>query len=228
MKKGVAGMRIGICYSDHANLKNKKVTEQIFAAGKIFERHGAQVSIVPVSDTVEKGKILKHDYAIGVYTVIQRSEVSSNLARYDGIRYGVDRSNLGPEAKRRIMLGTFTLSKGYADKYYIKAQQVRQLYLENFRQLFQDFDVLISPTTPSYAEYIGAGKDNPMFGELEDMLLEPTSISGLPGISVPCYRDEKTNLYLGMNIVSAWWQEEKMIRAAYLYETESAWNEWRK
>lgn len=227
IRQGVKGMRIGICYTDHPDLIDKKVTKQILEAGKLFEKHGAQVTIVPVTEKLEKGKILKHDFSIGVYTVVQRSEVSSNLARYDGIRYGQNREYFGVEAKRRIMLGTFTLSKGYADKYYIKAQQVRHLYLQNFEQLFEEYDLLISPTTPSYAEPLGASIGNPMFGELEDMLLEPTSISGLPGISVPCYKDEQTNLYLGMNIVASWWQEEKMIQAAHLYESETPWNSWR-
>jgi aspartyl-tRNA(Asn)/glutamyl-tRNA(Gln) amidotransferase subunit A len=228
LHKGVKGLRIGICYTDHPDLKDKKITEQVLNAGKLFEDHGAKVSIIPVSKKLEKGKILKHDFAIGVYTVVQRSEVSSTLARYDGVRFGLDRSFLGTEAKRRIMLGTFTLSKGYADKYYIKAQQVRHLYLQNFKELFEMYDILISPTTPSYAERLGASTGNPMFGELEDMLLEPTSISGLPGISVPCYKDTQSNLYLGMNIVAPWWQEEKMIQAAHLYETETPWNSWRK
>ena len=227
LHSGVKGMHIGICYTDHPDLKNKKITEQVLDAGKLFEKQGANVTIIPISEKLEKGKILKHDYAIGVYTVVQRSEVSSTLARYDGVRFGLDRSFLGTEAKRRIMLGTFTLSKGYADKYYIKAQQVRNLYLQNFKELFETYDLLISPTTPSYAERLGASMGNPMFGELEDMLLEPTSISGLPGISVPCYKDEKTNLYLGMNIVAPWWQEEKMIQAAHLYESETPWNSWR-
>lgn len=219
LQNGVKGMRIGICYTDHPDLKGTQVTKQILEAGKLFEKHGAHVVLVK--------NILKPDFAIGVYTVVQRSEVSSNLARYDGVRFGLDRSFLGTEAKRRIMLGTFTLSKGYADKYYIKAQQVRNLYLQNFKELFETYDLLISPTTPSYAERLGASIGNPMFGELEDMLLEPTSISGLPGISVPCYRDEKTNLYLGMNIVASWWQEEKMIQAAEVYESETSWNSWR-
>lgn len=227
LRNGVKGMRIGVCYTDHPDLKDTKVTKKILEAGKLFERHGASVDIIPISNALENGKILKHDYAIGVYTVVQRSEVSSNLARYDGVRYGQYRSKFGSEAKRRIMLGTFTLSKGYADKYYTKAQKVRNLYLQNFTQLFTKYDLLISPTTPSYAESIGASHENPMFGELEDMLLEATSISGLPGISVPCYKDEQTNLYLGMNIVASWWQEEKMVRAAYLYESETPWNSWR-
>mgnify|MGYP001562337954 CR=1 FL=1 len=171
-----------------------KAVEQ---ATEVLKSLGAIVDRVPLSQSLKDNTILTPDYAIGVYTVVQRGEVSSNLARYDGIRYGNDRTQFGDEAKRRIMLGTFTLSKGYADKYYVKAQQVRSLYIQNFRQLFSKYNVLISPTSPGYALKLGASKDNPMFGELEDMLLEPSSITGLPGINVPCGHDEKTNLYLG-------------------------------
>ena len=193
-------MRVGLCYNHVASIK---------AAGKIFESLGAIVEEAPIMDP---------EMAIGVYTVVQRSEVSSNLARYDGMRYGNDRSAFGAEAKRRIMLGTFTLTKGYADRYYVAAQKVRSLYMKNYQELFKTYDILISPTSPSYALKLGASKDNPMFGELEDMLVEPSSLAGLPGINVPCQRDPTTNLYLGLDIIGNYWQEEKMIQAAYAFE----------
>lgn len=224
--KGVKGMKIGVCYIDHPKLKGTPVDKATADAAKVFASQGAEVSVVPLSDSLKKGCILNPDYAIGVYTVVQRSEVSSNLARFDGIRYGHPRSAFGAEAKRRIMLGTFTLSKGYADKYYVRAQQVRSLYIKNFQDLFSTYDLLISPTSPGYAQKLGATADNPMFGELEDMLLEHTSVTGNPGINVPSYRDEKTNLYLGLNIVADHWQEEKLIRAADVYEKCTSWNSW--
>lgn len=226
--KGVKGLRIGVCYIDHTKLRTAPVHDAITEAGRVFESLGAEVEEVPLSEQLEENAILTPDYAISVYTVIQRGEVSSNLARYDGIRYGHDRSYFQAEAKRRIMLGTFTLSKGYADKYYVKAQEVRSLYIKNFRQLFKTYDVLIAPTSPGYALELGASAKSPMFGELEDMLLEPSSIAGLPGINVPCFRDETTNLYLGMNIISDQWQEEKVIRAADAFEKATTWNEWRR
>lgn len=226
LKSGVKGIRIGICYTDHQKLKGTQVDKAITAAGKLFAELGAHVEQVVISDQLESNKILTPDYAIGLYTVLQRSEVSSNLARYDGIRYGNNRSYFGEEAKRRIMLGTFTLSAGYADKYYLKALKVRSLYIKNYAQLFEKYDVLISPTSPGYALKLGATKDNPMFGELEDMLLEPSSVSGLPGINVPMYHDRKTNLYLGLNIIAAQWQEKKVIRAAYAFEQNTRWNPW--
>lgn len=225
---GVKHMRIGLCYTDHEKLKGTPVANALDTAAHVFESLGATVTRIPLSEQLEDNKILTPNYAIGIYTVVQRSEVSSNLARYDGIRFGHDRSNFGAEAKRRIMLGTFSLSKGYADKYYVKAQQVRSLYIRNYAQLFSSFDILISPTSPGYALPLGASSSSPMFGELEDMLLEPSSISGLPGINVPCFHDEKTNLYLGMNIIANQWQEETMVRVAYAFEQATAWNSWLK
>lgn len=226
MKQGVKGKKIGICYMDHPDLKGTPVDAAVQEAGKVFESLGAFVDMVPLSETLKAGSILTPDYAIAVYTVVQRGEVSSNLARYDGLRYGNMRSDFGAEAKRRIMLGTFTLSKGYADKYYVRAQQVRGLYIENFKQLFQQYDLLISSPSPGYALPLGATEDNPMFGELQDILVEPSSLAGLPGISVPCYRDASTNLYLGLNIMAPQWQEESMIQAAYAYEQATQWNNW--
>ena len=228
ISKDIKGMKIGICYIDHMKLRSTPVEKAVNNAGAVFASLGADVKTVPISDQLKDDAILTPDYAISVYTVVQRGEVSSNLARYDGIRYGHGRSNFGAEAKRRIMLGTFTLSKGYADKYYVKAQQVRSLYIKNFQQLFSIFDVLISPTSPGFALELGASMNSPMFGELEDMLLEPSSIAGLPGINVPCFRDEKTNLYLGLNIIANQWEEEKVIRVADAFEKNTKWNEWRK
>ena len=216
LNKPVTDMKIGYVYHSIPGLEetNAILEERL----KIFETLGA---------TVEKVDALDPKYAVSVYTVVQRGEVSSNLGRYDGIRYGTDRSEFGAEAKRRIMLGTYTLSKGYADQYYTTAQKVRTLYIEDYEKLFKKYDVLVSLTSPGYAKKIGATEGEAMFGELEDMLLEPSSISGLPGISVPCYRDETTNLFLGMNIVAPMWQEETMIQVADAFEKATPWNTWR-
>lgn len=225
---GVKGMRIGMTYFDQEKLKGTETAKALESAGKVFEFLGASVEQIPLSESLEASKIIDPRLAVGVYTVVQRSEVSSNLARYDGVRYGEDRSSFGDEARRRVMLGTFTLSKGYSDKYYSKAQEVRSLYIRNFNQLFEKYDLLISPTSPGFALQVGASKDNPMFGELEDMLVEPSSIAGLPGINVPMYRDGKTNLFLGLNITAPMWHEADMIKAAHAYESATNWNSWRK
>ena len=228
MKNGVKGMKIGICYIDHEKIKGTPVAAAVSTVGKVFEKLGAKVDLIPTSKKLETGKVLSHEHAIGVYTVVQRGEVSSNLSRYDGIRYGHDRSFFGHEAKNRIMLGTFTLSKGYSDRYYVHAQKVRSLYIKNFKELFSKYDLLISSPSPFFALPLGATSGDPMFGELQDMLVEPSSLAGICGISVPCMRDEKTNLYLGLNIMGDYFQEEKVIQAAWAYEVATDWNPWAK
>lgn len=216
LNKDIKGLRIGVLYLDLEGLEDIKpfYEEQI----KVLERLGAEV---------ELAKSLDPHYAISVYTVVQRAEVSSNLARFDGIRFGQDRSHFGAEAKRRIMLGTYTLSKGYADQYYNQAQKVRTLFIEDYQKLFEKYDVLISPTSPGFAKKIGVSEDSAMFGELEDMLLEPSSVIGTPGIGVPCYRDPKTNLYLGLNIMAPMWREDLVIQVGDAYEKATEWNSWR-
>ncbi|MDH5532845.1 MAG: aspartyl/glutamyl-tRNA amidotransferase subunit A [Candidatus Pacebacteria bacterium] len=216
LDQDLKGMKIGVVYTNIEGLEEIKDTflEQI----KVFEKLGATVEIVEAMDP---------HHAIGVYTIIQRGEVSSNLGRFDGIRYGNDRSFFGHEAKNRIMLGTYTLSKGYADQYYNTAQKVRTLFIKDYKKLFKEYDVLISPTSPGFAKKIGVSESSAMFGELEDMLLEPSSIAGLPGISVPCYRDQETNLYLGLNIVAPMFREDLVIKAGDAFEKNTKWNSWR-
>ena len=217
LNTSVKGLKIGVIYHDIAGVEfaNEKLMEQL----KVFEQLGA---------TVEKAKAMDPHYAIGVYTVVQRGEVSSNLARYSGVRYKNDRSYFGAEAKRRQMLGTYTLSKGYAEKYYELAQKVRTLFIDDLNNLFKKYDVLIAPTSPGFAKKIGVTEGQAMFGELEDMLVEASSIAGLPGINVPYYRDEKTNLFLGMNIMAPMWREDLLIQAADAFEKNTDWNTWRK
>ncbi|HYD35599.1 MAG TPA: amidase family protein [Vitreimonas sp.] len=216
LNKDIKGLKVGVVYFDIEGLEGvKKYYEP---ALKVLENLGAEIEYTTALDP---------HHAISVYTVVQRGEVSSNLGRYDGIRYGNDRSFLGAEAKRRIMLGTYTLSKGYADKYYLLAQKVRTLFMEDFHRLFAKYDVVISPTSPGFAKKIGATEGAAMFGELEDMLLEPTSITGFPGINIPCYRDPETNLFLGLNIVANMWREDVMIQVADAFEKATNWNTWR-
>ncbi len=217
LDKGVEGMKIGYLYKD---LKGLEEIRSIFSEQmEVFKKLGATVDVVDAMDP-------KH--GVSIYTIVQRGEVSSNLGRYDGIRYGNDRSFFGDEAKRRVMLGTYTLSKGYADQYYNTAQKVRTLYIKDYERLFKEYDVLVAPTSPWYAKKIGATEGAAMFGELEDLLIEASSLSGLPGISIPCYKDEKTNLYLGMNIIAPMYREDLVIQVADAYEKATKWNSWRK
>ncbi len=171
--------------------------------------------------TVKKINLLSPDYAISVYTIVQRAEVSSNLARYDGIRYGNNRSFMGAEAKRRIMLGTYTLSHGYYDAFYKKAQKVRTLIIEDFKNAFQDVDLIFAPTTPITALPLGEFEKYPFFGEKMDVLNEPGAVSGIPAINIPTGLD-KDGLPFGMQLKAPWFEEGKLLDIAYQFEKETS------
>ncbi|MBU0579217.1 aspartyl/glutamyl-tRNA amidotransferase subunit A [Patescibacteria group bacterium] len=217
LDKPIENLKIGIIYHNLEGLEN---VWKLFAPQlKIFTKLGASVKYAQAMDP-------KH--AISVYTVVQRSEVSSNLARFDDVRYQHGRDTFGNEAKKRIMLGTHTLSKVFNTHPYSLAQKVRTLLIKDYEKLFKKYDVLISLTSPGFAKKVGATEGSAMFGELEDMLMEVSSLSGMPGISIPCYRDEKTNLYLGMNIMAPMWREDLVIQVADAFEKNTDWNSWRK
>lgn len=213
LNKGVKGLHIGIAEEYLLPEMSNEVKDLVKKAGKVLEDLGAKVDYV---------KTLNPKYAISVYTIIQRSEVSSNLARYDGIRYGNDRSYFGSEARRRIMLGTYALSAGYADKYYKKAQKVRTLYIKDFEELFKTYDLIIGPTSPGPAQKIGATEGKAMFGEMEDVLVEPSTIAGLPGISLPCGFVD--GLPIGLDIFGPQFSEGLVIQAADAYEKATDWH----
>ena len=170
-----------------------------------------------MSHEIVKVKLMDPKYAISVYTILQRAEVSSNLARLDGIRYGNDRTTFGEEAKLRIMLGTYTLSSGYYDAYYKKALGVANLMKGDFKRVFQEVDFLFSPTTPTTALPIGETKKYSFFGEMMDILTEPAAIAGLPAISFPIGLD-KNKLPIGGQIMAPWLNEEKMLNIARQFE----------
>lgn len=213
LKKGVKGLKIAIAKEYFLPEIDPQVKKRILDAATVFETLGAKVYYV---------KTLDPNYAIGVYTLVQRSEVSSNLARYDGIRYGNPRSYFGQEAKRRIMLGTFALSAGYADRYYKKAQKVRTLFIKDFEKIFKKFDLVIGPTSPGPALKLGATEGQAMFGELADILVEPSTIAGLPGISIPC--GFVNNLPIGLDIIGPQFTEDTILNAAYAFEQATTWH----
>jgi aspartyl-tRNA(Asn)/glutamyl-tRNA(Gln) amidotransferase subunit A len=160
--------------------------------------------------------LLDPKYSIAVYTILQRSEVSSNLGRYDGIRYAQDRSAFGFEAKKRSMLGTYTLSAGYYDAYYSKAQKVRTLIVEDFNKAFQHVDLIIGPTVPCVAMKLGESDKSSMFGELMDVLAEPSSIAGICGINLPCGFLE--NLPVGIQLMGKMGDEKALLQTANMYQ----------
>ncbi len=191
-----------------------EVEKRVREAVSAFEKEGAKIKEVDLLDP---------KYSVAVYTVIQRSEVSSNLARYDGVRYGRSREFFGEEAKRRVMLGTYTLSAGYYDKYYKKAQKVRTLIKKDFERVFNEVDVLIAPTTPTPALKVGAAEKDPMFGEMQDILVEASSLAGLPGVNLPC-GFTKGALPVGVQIIGPQWSEELLLKMGHFYQKVTDWH----
>ena len=208
----IKGTKIGVP-KEYLAASNPEVSQKIMDAVKVLEGFGCIVKEVSLLDP---------SFSIAVYTIIQRSEVSSNLARYDGIRYGNGRDNFGEEAKRRIMLGTYTLSAGYYDAFYKRAEKIRTLIVEDFKRVFSEVDLIAGPVSPSAALPVGASKNHSMFGEVSDALVEPSSISGLPGITVPCGFVE--NLPVGLGITGPRLSEELILNVAYLYEQSTPWH----
>jgi aspartyl-tRNA(Asn)/glutamyl-tRNA(Gln) amidotransferase subunit A len=169
---------------------------------------------------------------MATYYIIAPAEASANLARYDGVRYGfraTDAEELvdmysktrsegfGEEVKRRIMLGTYALSSGYYDAYYLKAQKVRTLIKSDFDNAFQKVDVVVTPTSPTAAFKIGERTADPLQMYLSDVLTTPASLAGLPGISIPCGLTQD-DLPIGLQILAAPFEEEKILRVAYTFE----------
>lgn len=180
---------------------------------------------------IEYVKLLDPQLAIAVYTIVCRSEVSSNLSRYNGIRYGINSRSgkstsdymeevrgmgFGAEAKRRIMTGKFSLSAGYSDKYYAKAQLVRQMIIDDINSVLSKYDAIIGPTTPIPALKQGDASKDPLFGEMMDVLTEASSLSGMPGISIPV--GYSGNLPVGFQILSRHWEEQLILDLAYSIE----------
>lgn len=212
LKTDLKNIKIGLPLSYFPKEIQPEVKRAIMDSVDIFKKLGAEI--------IELPDVLDPKYSIAVYTILQRSEVSSNLARFDGIRYGHDRSFFATEAKRRIMLGTYSLSAGYYDAYYTKAQKVRTLICQDFDKQFQKVDALIQPISPSTALKIGATEGQSMFGELQDMLVEPSSIAGLSGISIPCGFD-KAGLPIGLGITCPQKREDMVYQLAKLFESNT-------
>ena len=218
----VKGLRIGVPKEYMGEGVDPKVKEAVLAALKVYESLGATWEEVSMPHT---------EYAVAAYYLLASSEASSNLARFDGVRYGVraqDPDNLldlyvrsrsegfGQEVKRRIMLGTYALSSGYYDAFYLKAQKVRTLIKRDFDEAFQKYDVLMAPTAPTTAFKIGEQVDNPLQMYMNDILTIPVSLAGVPAISIPCGLAE--GLPVGLQIIGKPFEESTVLRAAHVYE----------
>lgn len=161
--------------------------------------------------------------AISVYYIVQPAEVSSNLARFDGNRFGHERETFGDEAKRRIMLGTYILSAGYYDAYYKKAMQVRTLICRDFAEAFKKADVLIGPVMPHTAFKIGEKVNDPLLLYLEDVFTAPINLAGLPSLAIPCGFDQK-KLPVGMQIIGPQFSENTLFQLGHAYQMKTNWH----
>lgn len=223
LKNDVKGLKIGVPREFFGEGINEEVKEKLEAAIEKYKEMGAEV---------EEFSLDIADYALATYYIIACAEASSNLGRFDGIRYGYRAKNFtdlkeiyrnsrsegfGDEVKRRIILGTYVLSSGYYDAYYKKAQQVRTLVRKEFDKAFEKYDILLTPTSPTVAFEIGTRSTNPLEMYLADICTVSVNIAGLPGISIPCGEDSK-GMPIGMQLIGNRFEEEKILNAAYTYE----------
>ena len=219
----VKGIKIGIPKEFFGEGVNEEVKVALEAAIEKYKQLGAEVSECSLPIT---------KYALPTYYIIACAEASSNLGRFDGIRYGYRTKNyetlkdiyrnsrsegFGAEVKRRIILGTYVLSSGYYDAYYKKAQKVRTVIKKGFAGAFEKFDVILTPTVPTTAWDIGAKTENPLEMYLMDLLTVPVNIAGVPAISIPCGKD-KEGMPIGMQLIAKHFNEEMLYRVAYTYE----------
>ena len=225
LKGDVKGLKIGIPKEYFGEGINEEVKEKLEEAIETYKKLGAEVEEISLD-------IAK--YALATYYIIACAEASSNLGRFDGIRYGHRAENFsnlkelyrnsrsegfGAEVKRRIILGTYVLSSGYYDAYYKKAQQVRTLVKRESDKAFEKYDVLLTPTSPTVAFEMGTRSNNPLEMYLADICTVSVNIAGLPGISIPCGVNSE-NMPIGMQLIGNKFEEEKILNAAYAFEKE--------
>lgn len=219
----IENLKIGIAKEFFADGCDREVSESIMQAAKEFERQGAKI--------VDISLLYSTDYAIAAYYIIAPAEASSNLARYDGMRYGrrIEADDLlstylktrsagfGNEVKRRIMLGTFVLSAGYYDAYYARAMKTRTLIKRDFQNAFEKCDVLFTPVSPTTAFKLGEKLDDPLKMYLSDIYTISTNLAGVPAISIPCGFDSN-NLPIGLQIIAPVLEDVKLLRVARMWE----------
>ena len=228
---GIKGMRVGVPVEYYGEGIDGDVAGVLREALAKLKQLGAVVEEISLPHTT---------YALAVYYILAPSEASANLARYDGVKYGFSSEDagsmweamektkqhgFGPEVKRRIMLGTYALSAGYYDAYYLKAQKVRTLISREFQEAFQKYDVLVTPASPTVAFKLGAKVDDPVQMYLSDVCTIPVNIAGIPAMSVPAGFVD--GLPVGMQIMGKHLGEETILRAAYAYEQATDWHNMR-
>ena len=230
LKNDVKGIKIGVPKEFFGEGINQEVKESLKQAIETYKKLGAQIEEISLDIA---------QYALATYYIIACAEASSNLGRFDGIRYGYRTKEykslkdiykksrtegFGKEVKRRIILGTYVLSSGYYDAYYKKAQQVRTLVMNEFNKAFEKYDVILTPTSPTVAFDIGSKSNNPLEMYLADICTVSVNIAGLPAISIPCGVD-KESMPIGMQIIGNKFEEEKILNLAYTFEQEIKFRE---
>ena len=228
MNGDIRGMKIGVPVEYLPDSMNPDVKSAVEESIEVLKQLGA---------VVERTSLPHTTYALAVYYIIAPSEASANLSRYDGVKYGYSdtgatnmiealestrSSGFGEEVKRRILLGTYALSSGYYDAYYLKAQKVRTLIINEFNEAFKKFDVLAMPTAPTSAFKIGDKIDDPIQMYLNDIFTIPANIAGIPGISVPT--KHVNGLPVGFQFMAGALQEQKLFNAAYAFQQASEWD----
>ena len=230
LKNDVKGLKIAVPKEFFGEGINEEVKDALEKAIEKYKELGAKVEEVSLDIA---------NYALAAYYIIACAEASSNLGRFDGIRYGYRTPNytnlkdiyvnsrsegFGDEVKRRIILGTYVLSSGYYDAYYKKAQKVRTLVKNKFDEIFKSYDVILTPTSPTTAFKIGEKSDNPLEMYLSDICTVSVNIAGLPGLSMPCGVD-KNGLPIGMQLIGKHFDEETILNAGYTYEQATKFRE---
>lgn len=233
LQKDLKGLRVGIAKECFVEGLDPQIKDAIFAALEVLKKQGV---------TVKDISLPHNDYSVATYYIIATAEASSNLARFDGVRYGLraqpDKTRktaivdmfeetrakgFGNEAKRRIMLGTYALSSGYYDAYYLRGQKVRTLIKQDFDKVFQEVDAIITPTSPTTAFKIGDKADDPLAMYLSDIYTIAVNLSGVPAISLPC-GFSKEEMPIGMQVITKPFDEEMMFRLAFNYEQKTEWH----
>lgn len=225
----IKGMKVGIPREYFIEGIDKEVEKHAWDAIKLIKKLGAKCEEISLPHT---------EFAVSCYYIIAPSEASSNLARFDGVQYGhrakdsdsiipmyIDTRSegFGDEAKRRITLGTYSLSSGYYEAYYLKAMKVRTRIREDFDKAFKKYDCIVTPTSPTPAFKVGERSETPLSMYLSDIFTIPANLAGIPGISVPC-GFTKTGLPVGLQILGRPFEEEVLFQAAYTYEQNTAWH----
>ncbi|MDD5687045.1 MAG: Asp-tRNA(Asn)/Glu-tRNA(Gln) amidotransferase subunit GatA [Elusimicrobia bacterium] len=228
IKKDIKGIKIGIPKEYFIEGVDKEVENSVKDSIKVFEKLGAQIKDVSLPHT---------KYAVSVYYIIAPSEASANLARYDGVRYGrraesetliemyekTRSAGFGNEVKRRIMLGTYTLSSGYYDAYYLKAQKVRTLIKNDFDEVFKDVDVILTPTSPSVAFKIGEKVADPLQMYLSDIFTISCNLAGICGISIPC-GFSSNNMPIGLQLLGKPFDEKTILKVGYNFQKQTGYH----